>query len=215
VPDVRTVSVFLALLAVTAEVAVLVAVACWAASRWSAAIAGLRAALARAVAPSALWLAFAVATVATLGSLYYSEVAHFIPCRLCWYQRIAMYPLVPMLGLAALRDDRGVRRHALVLTAFGAPISAWHLLVERFPNLESGVCDPANPCSLVWVNTFGYLTIPTMALSAFALIAVLLLVGGEVAERRSPGGRRAVSQADGDGSARPAQPARPAQGVLP
>jgi disulfide bond formation protein DsbB len=97
-------------------------------------------------------------------------VAHFVPCRLCWYQRIAMYPLVPMLGLAALRADDSVRRYALVLAAIGAPISAWHILVERFPNLESGACDPANPCSLIWVNTFGYLTIPTMALSAFCLI---------------------------------------------
>ena len=133
-----------------------------------------------ATAPSALWLAFAVATVATLGSLYYSEVAHFPPCRLCWYQRIAMYPLVPMLGLAALRGDQSVRRHALLLACIGAPISAWHVLVERFPGLEAGACDPANPCSLIWVDTFGYLTIPAMALSAFALIAVLLVITGRV-----------------------------------
>src|SRR6266540_2558895 len=142
VPDVRTVSVFLALLAVTAEIAVLVAVVLTVASRWSAGAAGLRDAVAGATAPSALWLAFAVAAVATLGSLYYSEVANFVPCRLCWYQRIAMYPLVPMLGLAAARGDLSVRRYALVLAAIGAPISAWHILVERFPNLESGACDP-------------------------------------------------------------------------
>ena len=173
---VRTVTTFLALLAVTAEVAVAAAVVLAAASPLSPAVRRVRRAAADAVSPSALWLAFAVALVCTLGSLYYSEVAHFTPCRLCWYQRIAMYPLVPLLGLAAWRRDTGIRPYALALAGLGAPISAWHVLVERFPTLEGPYCDPAAPCSAIWVNTFGYLTIPTMALSGFLLIAVLLLV---------------------------------------
>ncbi len=209
VPDVRTVSVFLALLAVTAQIAVLVAVVLTVASRWSAGAAGLRDALAGAIVPSALWLAFAVAAVATLGSLYYSEVAHFVPCQLCWYQRIAMYPLVPVLGLAALRDDHSVRRHALVLSVIGMPISAWHILVERFPNLETGACDPANPCSLIWVNTFGYLTIPTMALSAFALVSVLLLVAGRVGAEEEAATREAMPRTVAD------EPVRPPRGAFP
>ena len=112
------------------------------------------------IGPLALGLAAAVATVATLGSLYYSEVADFPPCRLCWYQRIAMYPLVPILAIAAVRRDRAVRWYALPLVVIGAAISVWHGLVERFPSLESGACDPLNPCSIVWVEKFGYLTIP-------------------------------------------------------
>jgi len=183
VPGVRTVSVFLALLAITAQATVLVAVVLVVASRRWEGAARLRDLLADELAPSALWLAFAVAAVATLGSLYYSEVAHFVPCRLCWYQRIAMYPLVPMLGLAAARGDLSVRRHAQVLVAVGVPISSLHVLIERFPNLESSTCDPANPCSLIWVDTFGYLTIPTMALAAFALIGTLLVVAGRADER--------------------------------
>ena len=132
-----------------------------------------------AVGPLALGLAAAVATVATLGSLYYSEIADFPPCRLCWYQRICMYPLVPILAIAAARRDRSVRWYALPLVLTGAAISTWHILVERFPTLESGACDPLNPCSIIWVEKFGYLTIPTMALSGFVVIGLLLAVPRE------------------------------------
>jgi disulfide bond formation protein DsbB len=121
-------------------------------------------------------LAFVVAAVATLGSLYLSEVANFIPCRLCWYQRIAMYPLPILLGIAWWKRDAGVRRYALPLAVIGMAISTYHILVERFPSLEgSGVCEVANPCSVRWVERFGFVTIPTMALAGFALISGLLV----------------------------------------
>ena len=121
-------------------------------------------------------LAFVVAAVATLGSLYLSEVANFVPCRLCWYQRIAMYPLPILLGIAWWKRDAGVRRYALPLAAIGMVISTYHILVERFPSLEgSGVCEVANPCSIRWVERFGFVTIPTMALAGFALISGLLV----------------------------------------
>ena len=73
--------------------------------------------------PVALWLAFAVAATATLGSLYYSEVANFEPCRLCWYQRAAMYPLAPILGIAAILRDARVRYLAIPIATIGAAIS--------------------------------------------------------------------------------------------
>ncbi|MEJ7585657.1 MAG: hypothetical protein WKF43_16600 [Acidimicrobiales bacterium] len=85
-------------------------------------------------------------------------------------------PLVPLLGLAAWRRDLHIRPYAAVLAVIGALVAAYHVLVERFPTLESDVCDPTNPCTLVWVRRFGYLTIPTMALSAFVLILTLLAV---------------------------------------
>ena len=137
---------------------------------------GRRRIVGEVVSPNALGFAFAVALVATLGSLYLSEVANFPPCRLCWYQRIAMYPLVPILAIAAWRRDAGVRPYAATLAVLGAAISTYHVLVERFPSLESGSCDPLNPCSIRWVERFGYLTIPMMALSGFALIFVLVLI---------------------------------------
>jgi disulfide bond formation protein DsbB len=164
----------LAILSLVALALVILLAALWFVRRGSGDVLGLDQLDARG------WLSAAtlVAAIAMAGSLYFSEVVHFIPCELCWYQRIAMYPLVPLLGLAAWRRDTGIRPYALALAGLGAPISAWHVLVERFPTLEGPYCDPAAPCSAIWVNTFGYLTIPTMALSGFLLIAVLLLVAG-------------------------------------
>jgi disulfide bond formation protein DsbB len=89
-----------------------------------------------------------------------------------------MYPLVPILAVAIWRRDAGVRFYAIPLALIGGLISTYHVLLERYPSLESGVCEATNPCTLIWVRRFGYLTIPTMALSAFALIAVLLLTAG-------------------------------------
>jgi disulfide bond formation protein DsbB len=169
-----TVSLFLALLAVVAEVAVVVAVVLAVGRRFSPALARAGDALLADVGPHTLALGFCVATVAMLGSLYFSEVAHFVPCRLCWYQRICMYPLVPLLGMAAFRRDLGIRLYAGALAGIGALISTYHVLLERFPSLEGGVCEAANPCTIIWVERFGYLTIPAMALSAFALLLALL-----------------------------------------
>jgi disulfide bond formation protein DsbB len=132
------------------------------------------------VRPVGLGVAAVVAIVSMLGSLYYSEVANFPPCRLCWFQRIGMYPLAVILPLAAWRRDQAVRWYALPLAVGGGLVSVYHLLIERYPSLESGSCDPTNPCSIIWVERFGYLTIPTMALSGFALIAVLLLLPEEI-----------------------------------
>jgi disulfide bond formation protein DsbB len=122
----------------------------------------------------ALPLATAIATVATAGSLYLSEVAGYLPCTLCWYQRIAMYPLVVILGVATWRRDRTVWMTALPLTAIGGGIAVWHILIERNPGW-GGVCDPTAPCSLLWVEEFGFLTLPTMALIGFVAIGVLTL----------------------------------------
>ncbi len=172
--DTDVVTRFFALLATFAQVVVVVAVVLGLASRVSPAVERVKRSVLAVVGPQALALAAVVALVCTLGSLYLSEVAHFPPCELCWYQRIAMYPLVVVLGVAAVRKDFGIRLTGAILASVGACISVWHLLVERYPDLGSGSCDPTNPCSIKWVTEFGYLTIPGMALSGFALILVLL-----------------------------------------
>lgn len=130
------------------------------------------------VAGDALRLAWLVALVATAGSLFFSEVRHFEPCPLCWYQRIAMYPLVVVLGVAALRGDRAIRITVLPLAAIGALVSAYHYQLERFPHQEALACTSSVPCTTIWFEQLGFITIPYMALSAFALIAALLAIGG-------------------------------------
>ena len=78
-----------------------------------------------------LWLAFVVSATATAGSLFFSEVANFVPCELCWYQRIFMYPLAIVTLLAALANDQRVARYLLPLPVIGAGFSVYHLLVEN------------------------------------------------------------------------------------
>lgn len=126
------------------------------------------------VGPAALWLAFAVALTSTAGSLYLSEVARFVPCTLCWYQRIAMYPLVILLGVAAWQGDVGIRRYVAPLAAIGAAIAAYHVALQRVPGLPSGACSLDAPCTLIYVERFGFVTIPVMALIGF--VAILALV---------------------------------------
>jgi disulfide bond formation protein DsbB len=141
---------------------------------------GVRAPLAfvrKALQGFELWLAFAVAALATGGSLFFSEVAHFPPCELCWYERFCMYPLsIAILILAAY----GARRAAcwlLPLPVVGAGISVYHLLVENELVPQTTDCLQSAPggCVLKWIHEFGYVTIPTLALTAFAIVFALLL----------------------------------------
>ena len=177
---VDTMTLFFALLAIAAELGVLTLAVLAVGGRVHPAMRRWRDEVFVSAGTQAFWLAFLVATVATAGSLYLSEVAHFVPCRLCWYQRAAMYPLVPVLAVAARFRWLRARWALLGVAVVGGAISVWHILIENFPSLESATsCDPANPCSLIWVRRFGYMTIPTMALSGFALIAALMLIARE------------------------------------
>jgi len=172
--NVETMATLFALLTVVANIAVVAIGVIAIADRDG--FSGLKRSTWSTLGPSALWLAFAVALTATLGSLYLSEVAHFVPCKLCWYQRIAMYPLVPILFVAALKRDAGVWRYAAPLTAIGSAISIYHYQLERFPDQTSVSCTLEAPCTVVWIWKFHYISIPFMALSGFALIVALLLV---------------------------------------
>ena len=168
--SIDTVTLFFAMLAVALQVALVSVAFGFVVS------ASFRAAVIASIGPVALWAGAAIATVCTFGSLYLSEVAKFTPCKFCWYQRIAMYPAALILVLAAVRRDGAARRFVGPLAVVGAVVSSYHVLIERFPNLESGSCDPNNPCSLIWFEKFGYVTIPVMALTGFLGIVAVLLV---------------------------------------
>ena len=130
------------------------------------------------VGPRARGLALVVAAVATAGSLFYSEVKGFLPCELCWYQRICMYPLVAILAVGLLRRDRAVGWYAAPFVAIGAPLALYHWLVERVPSLaESASCSALVPCAVPYFQELGYITLAFMDMSAFLLIGALLLVG--------------------------------------
>jgi len=125
-----------------------------------------------------LWLAFAVAAVATGGSLFFSEVGHFVPCELCWYQRIAMYPLSITLLLAALANDHRVARYLLPFPIVGAGVAVYHLLVENHVVEQTQACQISAPggCATRWIEEFGYVTIPTLSLTAFVLLFAFLIL---------------------------------------
>ena len=125
-----------------------------------------------------LWLAFLVSAIATGGSLFFSETAGFVPCELCWYQRICMYPLAIVTLLAAAFDDRRVARYLLPLPVVGAGVSVYHLLIENGLVKQSQICLLSAPggCATKWIDQFGYVTIPTLALTGFALCFAFLLL---------------------------------------
>ena len=109
---------------------------------WLVGVRGPGETLRRALEGYELWLVFLVSSIATGGSLYFSEVAGFVPCELCWYQRICMYPLSIVTLLAALANDRRVARYLLPLPLVGAGVSVYHLLVENGV-VEAGAGLPA------------------------------------------------------------------------
>jgi disulfide bond formation protein DsbB len=131
-----------------------------------------------------LWAAFVVTSVATGGSLFFSEIAGFVPCELCWYQRICMYPLSIITLLAAAAQDHRVARYLLPLPLVGACVSVYHLLVENGVVGQSSACFVSAPggCATKWINEFGYMTIPTLALTGFLLAGALLAFAATGAE---------------------------------
>ncbi len=132
-----------------------------------------------------LWLAWLVALVTTLGSLYYSEVAHFTPCKLCWYQRIAMYPLVIVLLVAALRRDRGIAWYVVPVATIGALFAVYQTQLQAFPHQHSSFCTLTEPCTVRYVWEFGFVSLPFMALSAFVFIITMTIVAASSESFRS------------------------------
>ncbi|TCI53812.1 disulfide bond formation protein B [Exiguobacterium sp. SH1S21] len=123
-----------------------------------------------------LYLAWLVALTATLGSLYFSEIREFVPCELCWIQRIFMYPLVFVLGMAVFTNDRQVKKYVLPLAITGGMISLYHYLVQKVPGFaDIKPCVEGVPCNVQYINWFGFVTIPFLALTAFTLITLLML----------------------------------------
>ncbi len=124
-----------------------------------------------------LMLVWAQALLALLGSLFFSEVMGYIPCELCWIQRILMYPLVIIYGVAAIKQDIAVALPGLILSGIGVFVSIYHYLIQKMPALhEAGGSCGAVPCNTQYVNYFGFVTIPFLAGIAFIMIFVLHII---------------------------------------
>ena len=125
-------------------------------------------------------LCFLVASVATLGSLFFSEIMNFVPCSMCWYQRIFMYPLVLVFLVNLLYPDDKVFKYAMILVITGLVFSIYHnlLMFDIIP--ESIVpCVSGVPCSTEYINWFGFVTIPLLSFIAYLTLFILLLIGKE------------------------------------
>lgn len=114
-----------------------------------------------------------ISVIATLGSLFFSEIMGYEPCELCWYQRILMYPLVIIYGTALFKRNVSIALPGLILSGIGMCVSTYHYLVQKLPVLkEAGGACGLVPCNFEYVNYFGFITIPFMAGTAFILIFV-------------------------------------------
>jgi disulfide bond formation protein DsbB len=124
-------------------------------------------------------MGFAVALVTMLGSLYYSQIAHFEPCELCWFQRIALYPMSIIMLVAAIRRDVLVKFYVVPVLVVGALISIYHYQYEWFPHQKSAICSldvGESPCNITWFRQFGFMSLAYMALSSALVIITLVLV---------------------------------------
>lgn len=133
-----------------------------------------------------LLVIFIQASLAMLGSLYYSNfgdpVANFQagelfvvangfdPCRLCWWARILMYPIVLISGLALYFKDTKALRYIIALSIPGVGLEIYHYMLQKFDLVTSQACTMANPCEALKVDYFGFITIPFLCLTAFVVI---------------------------------------------
>jgi disulfide bond formation protein DsbB len=109
--------------------------------------------------------------VATAGSLYLSLGLGLAPCELCWYQRILMYPLVVVLGVAAAERRAGVWKTVLPLSVFGTGVAAYHSYLQA----TTVACGFAGDCAAVlWRAPVVGLTVPNLSLVAFVLVTGLV-----------------------------------------
>jgi disulfide bond formation protein DsbB len=134
------------------------------------------------VARNSLLLMFIVSLAATGGSLFFSDVAGWTPCKLCWFQRIFMYPQTILLALALWKRDKGIAGYILILSLLGMIVAALHYgeqvhLALQPPDAVPEPCDATGvSCARTPFFHFGYITIPMMALTAFALNAMGSLI---------------------------------------
>lgn len=133
------------------------------------------------------YLTLSVSLMATLGSLYFSEIEKLPPCLLCWYQRIFMYPLVLITLVGILLHDRKLPYYILPLSIIGLVIASYHVLLQAGIVPESSApCILGVSCTTEYVAYFGFITIPLLSFTAFFLINVLMLLYIKINQKETP-----------------------------
>ncbi|WP_040224838.1 disulfide oxidoreductase [Bhargavaea cecembensis] len=122
---------------------------------------------------NSLLFLWTVSLLATAGSLYFSEMKQFVPCEMCWYQRILMYPIVVIGAVAFVRKDFRAAAYTAALSVIGGVISLYHYGIQKVPFLQDSApaCGQVS-CTGAYINWLGFITIPLLALIAFIIIAV-------------------------------------------
>ncbi len=166
-----------AVLALIADALVVLAAIAFIVSRTSPAVREWWERLRDGISPFALQIAWIVAVLATFGSLFLQFFEGLDPCEFCWFQRICMYPLSLLLGIAAFRGEVQVaKRYFIGLSLVGVGLAIYHYQLELFPN-QPVVCSNAGPpCNVAVINIFGFISVPFLSMAAFALISTLLFI---------------------------------------
>ena len=132
-------------------------------------------------------LALLQAVVATLGSLSFSEILHFTPCVLCWYQRICMYPLIAILAVSIWRKNKDIPLYVLPLTLIGGGIAIYHnLLYYNIIPESAAPCKLGVSCTTHFFAWFGFITIPLLSLTAFTVITICMILYWKVQRQQNP-----------------------------
>ncbi len=132
----------------------------------------------KVINPTIILVCFLLASMATLGSLFFSEIMEFVPCSMCWYQRIFMYPLILIFLINLLYPDDKIFKYSMPLVLVGFLFAFYHnlLMWEIIP--ESAVpCKQGIPCSTEYFEYLGFINIPFLSLLAYSLILILLVLG--------------------------------------
>ncbi|WP_412473273.1 disulfide oxidoreductase [Halobacteriovorax sp. YZS-1-1] len=124
-----------------------------------------------------IFISWIVAMIATVGSLFFSVIMEFTPCSLCWYQRVAMYPLAIIFLFGVYDEEHYCMKTSIPFTVIGWAIAVYHNLLqwEIIPESASP-CLNGVPCSAKWINWFGFISIPFLSLMAFTILLITLVI---------------------------------------
>ncbi len=125
---------------------------------------------------NAMYIVIAQVIAAIVGSLYFSDVKGFEPCVLCWYQRIFMYSLLPVVTIALLKRERRIYHYTIPMAILGIIVSIYHNLLYTGIIKNEDFCSRGISCTSKYIEYFGFVTIPFLALVGFAVIITLSII---------------------------------------